>query len=94
MSLEIFLIDLLCSNFIVILKDSENPYKSLLLTKNPVGIPYSLRKAKNPYCREKSLRVAALKQAKQINASMITNSGTRVFFIRVARLFLIFVSLL
>ena len=60
MSLEIFLIDLLCSNFIVILKDSENPYKSLLLTKNPVGIPDSLRKAKNPYCREKSLRVAAL----------------------------------
>ena len=50
MSLEIFLIGLLCSNFIVILKDCENPYKSLLLTKNPVGIPYSLRKAKNPYC--------------------------------------------
>ena len=60
MSLEIFLIGLLCSNFIVILKDCENPYKSLLLTKNPVGMPYSLRKAKNPYCREKSLRVAAL----------------------------------
>ena len=62
MSLEILLIGLLCSNFIVILNDSENPYKSLLLTKNPVGIPYSLRKAKNPYCREKSLRVAALKR--------------------------------
>ena len=66
MSLEILLIGLLCSNFIVILNDSENPYKSLLLTKNPVGIPYSLRKAKNPYCREKSLRVAALMSRKLV----------------------------
>jgi len=38
-------------------KISTDPYKIAIF---PVGIPFSLQKPKNPYCRNFSLRVATL----------------------------------
>jgi len=42
----------------------------------PVGIPYSLQKPKNPYCRDFSLRVATLvrRRALRVMFNMISNA--------------------
>jgi len=39
---------------------------------SPVGIPYSLQKPKNPYCRDVSLRVATLDRYKRAFPPYIT----------------------